>query len=148
MEKIDVKFKALRPNAVLPEYQTSGSAAVDLRYAGEDDIVIPKGEIRSVPTGLAFEIPTGTVAVISARSGLAFKHGIGLANGIGVIDSDYRGEICVGLLNQGVEDFTVHAGDRIAQMMFLPVLIANISKTDSLSDTERGAGGFGSTGIK
>lgn len=148
MEKINVKFKRLAALARLPEYQTSGAAAVDLSSASEDDIVIPKGEIRSVPTGLAVEIPEGVVAVVSARSGLAFRNGISLANGIGVIDSDYRGEIRVGLLNAGGSDFTVHSGDRIAQMMFLPVLAAEIEAADELSETERGEGGFGSTGIK
>ncbi|MCD7944418.1 MAG: dUTP diphosphatase [Clostridia bacterium] len=148
MEKINVKFKRLAVGAKFPEYQTSGAAAVDLSSASADDIVIPKGEIRSVPTGLALEIPEGVVAVVSARSGLAFRNGISLANGIGVIDSDYRGEIRVGLLNAGGCDFTVHSGDRIAQMMFLPVLAAEIEAADELSETERGEGGFGSTGIK
>lgn len=145
---IKVKIKKVSPSAVLPEYATDGAAALDLRYCGEEPITVGVGEIRSIPTGLAFQTPNGVVAVVCARSGLAFKRGICLANGIGVIDSDYRGEVCVGLKNSGSEPFTVAPGDRIAQLMFMPVFTAELIESESLDETERGAGGFGSTGIK
>ena len=102
-----------------------------------------------IPTGIAIEPErSDVVAIVAARSGLAVKQGITLSNGIGVIDSDYRGEICVGLLNTSDVDFKVNDGDRIAQLMFMPVLQANLLVSSELSDTSRGAGGFGSTGIK
>ncbi len=147
-QEINVKIKKLSPSAVVPEYATSGAAALDLRYCGEDELTVPAGEVRSVPTGLAIEAPEGTVAVVCARSGLAFKRGIGLCNGIGVIDSDYRGEICVGLINHGSEPFSVAPGDRIAQLMFMPVYSARLIEAAELDETERGEGGFGSTGVK
>lgn len=145
---VTLKIKQLKPSAVVPEYATSGAAALDLRYCGEEPVSIPVGEIRSIPTGLAIAAPEGTVAIVCARSGLAFKRGICLANGIGVIDSDYRGEICVGLKNHGKEPFDVAPGDRIAQLMLMPVYAADLVLADELDETERGAGGFGSTGIK
>ncbi len=145
---IEVKIKKVRPNAVIPEYATVGAAALDLRYCGDEEITVPAGAVRSIPTGLALETPESTVAIVCARSGLAFKRGICLANGIGVIDSDYRGEVAVGLMNSGKEPFTVVPGDRIAQLMFMPVYTATIIESTELNETERGAGGFGSTGIK
>ncbi len=145
---IEVRIKKVRPSAVTPTYATVGAAALDLRYCGEDEITLPAGEVRSIPTGLALETPEGVVAVVCARSGLAFKHGICLCNGIGVIDSDYRGEVSVGLINHGRESFTVVPGDRIAQLMFMPVYTASLIPSDELDETDRGAGGFGSTGIK
>lgn len=145
---IKVKIKKVSPEAILPEYATSGAAALDLRYCGDEPITIFVGETRSVPTGLAIQTPCSVVAIVCARSGLAFKRGICLANGIGVIDSDYRGEICVGLQNRGSDSFTVNPGDRIAQLMFMPIFAAELIETDSLDETERGEGGFGSTGIK
>lgn len=145
---ITLQIKRLSQNAVIPEYATAGAAALDLRYCGDETITIPVGEIRSIPTGLAIAAPEGTVAIVSARSGLAFKRGICLANGIGVIDSDYRGEVRVGLKNDGGEPFDVAPGDRIAQLMLMPIYAANIIEADELDETERGAGGFGSTGIK
>lgn len=145
---IKIKIKKVNPAADLPEYVTNGAAALDLRYCGEESITLAVGEIKSIPTGLAIQAPKGVAAVICARSGLAFKKGISLANGIGLIDSDYRGEVCVGLKNHGSALFTVHPGDRIAQLMFIPVFAAELIETDSLDETERGEGGFGSTGIK
>jgi dUTP pyrophosphatase len=104
---------------------------------------------KLIPTGISLEPERNdVVAVIAARSGLGTKKGICLSNGIGVIDSDYRGEVCVGLFNTGKEDFTIERGDRIAQMMFLPVFAANLIESEELDETERGAGGFGSTGVK
>ncbi len=147
--KTDVKIKLTR-GAKAPEYATPGSAAVDLRAALEGgSAVIEPFERKMIPTGIA--ISSGRddiVAVIAARSGLGCKKGITLANSIGVIDSDYRGEISVTLINTCKEPFTVNDGDRIAQLMFLPVIQANFIEADELDETERGAGGFGSTGVK
>ncbi|MCQ2353914.1 MAG: dUTP diphosphatase [Clostridia bacterium] len=147
--EINVKIKLTR-GAKTPEYATTDSAAVDLRAALEGGtVVIPAGERRMIPTGIAISPERrDVVAVIAARSGLGCKKGINLANGIGVIDADYRGEISVTLYNSSSEAFTVNDGDRIAQMMFLPVLRGNFSVTDELDRTERGTGGFGSTGVK
>lgn len=135
----------------LPAYATPGSAALDLRAAiGEGEtLTLAPGERALVPTGMAISPETsGVVAVIAARSGLAVKHGICLSNGIGVIDSDYRGEISVGLFNSSKEAFEIKRGDRIAQMMFLPVATAELVEVETLDVTERGAGGFGSTGVQ
>ena len=146
--KINVKIKLTR-GATCPEYATSGSAAVDLRAMTDEPYELLPGERHSFPTGIAISPETtGVVAIVAARSGLGIKRGISLSNGIGVIDSDYRGEICVGLFNTSKEPFTVCRGDRIAQMMFMPVYTAKFLQADSLDETERGAGGFGSTGVK
>lgn len=142
----DIKIK-LTKNASVPEYATSGAAAVDLRAANEEDITIAPSERKLIPTGLAMSIPQGIVGIIAARSGLACKKGIALSNSIGVIDSDYRGEIGVSLFNTSSEPFTVSFGDRIAQMMFIPVAKASFTVCDSLDETDRGEGGFGSTGV-
>lgn len=135
----------------MPTYATEGSAAVDLRAAIEENepLTLAPGARALIPTGVAIA-PEGrdVVAVVAARSGLAVKHGICLANGIGVIDADYRGEILVGLLNTSEADFVIRRGDRIAQMMFLPVAHAAFLQMDTLDETTRGAGGFGSTGVK
>lgn len=146
---INVKIKLTR-GASAPHYATGGSAALDLRAALEgSSVTIPSGGRAMIPTGIAIEPERNDiVAIVAARSGLAVKQGITLSNGIGVIDSDYRGEICVGLLNTSDVDFTVNDGDRIAQLMFMPVLQASLLVSDELSDTSRGIGGFGSTGIK
>lgn len=147
--ELDVKIKLTR-GASLPSYATDGSAAMDLRAALEgESMTIAPGERVRVPTGIA--ISTGrddVVAIVAARSGLGTKYGISLANGIGVIDSDYRGEISVSLINNSDEPFTVHDGDRIAQLMFMPVYVAKLTECDTLDRTVRGAGGFGSTGIE
>ena len=148
--KLNVNIKLTR-GATVPEYATSGSAAVDLRAALEEDevIVLGPGERKLIPTGLAISPESSEyVAVIAGRSGLGVKKGVSLANSIGVIDSDYRGEIGVCLINHGDEPFEVHRGDRIAQMMFLPVATANFLEVATLDETERGAGGFGHTGIQ
>ena len=134
-----------------PEYATDGSAAVDLRAALDENetVTLRPGERRLIPTGLAISPETrGVVAIIAARSGLGIKKGVSLSNGIGVIDADYRGEIGVGLINHGDEDFTVVRGDRIAQLFFVPVLHAQFLVSETLDETERGAGGFGHTGVK
>lgn len=130
-----------------PSYQTGGSAGMDLSAAIEEDICIKRGETVLVPTGIAIALPDNTsVAYIYARSGLSIKHGIMLANGVGVVDSDYRGEVKVGLINLGKEDYVIRKGDRIAQMVFAPVLIAETEVCEELPETQRGSGGFGSTG--
>ncbi len=147
MEHCVVNIKRLRESAQIPSYATEGSAAMDLRADIETPIVLKAGERKIIPTGLAISLPNANyVAILCARSGLASKFGICLANGIGVIDSDYRGEIGVALYNASKEDFTVQAGDRIAQMMIVPVAIATLCEVDSLDETARGQGGFGSTG--
>ena len=147
---IQVKIKLTR-GMEEPVYATPGSAAVDLRAALDDgaEITLAPGARALIPTGLAVSPEsTGYVAIIAGRSGLGVKNGVSLSNGIGVIDSDYRGEIQVGLINHGSEPFTVHRGDRIAQMFFLPVAHADLLVTDTLDETERGTGGFGHTGIR
>ena len=148
MEKLTLKIKKL-PNFVsMPEYKTQGASAMDLVAAIDEDVVIPSGEIRMIPTGIAIELPHNTEAQVRSRSGLAIKKGIAVVNGIGTIDEDYRGEICVGLINHSKVDFKVSRGDRIAQMAIMEVLKPEIKISDDLSDTQRASGGFGSTGVK
>ncbi len=148
MENKKLMFKKLRADAEVPAYATAGAAALDLRYCGDTCITMAVSEIKSIPTGLAIEVPDGCAAVVCARSGLASKRGIALANGIGLIDPDYRGELCVVLKNHGSSVFTVHPGDRIAQLMIIPIYRAELFEVEALDETERGEGGFGSTGIK
>lgn len=144
-----VKVKLLNEKASVPERASEGAAGYDMRACIDGPITIPKGEIVPVPTGVAIELPSKDfVAMLSARSGLAIRHGIALANGVGIIDSDYRGEIKVGLINLGKEDFVINPNERIAQMLILPVDVSGLEVSLSLSDTERGEGGFGSTGRK
>ncbi|MBQ6496559.1 MAG: dUTP diphosphatase [Firmicutes bacterium] len=131
----------------MPEYETAGSAGMDLRADLAEPVVLKPGERKLIPTGLFLEIEKGYEAQIRARSGLALKHGICLANGIGTIDSDYRGEVGVILVNLGSENFAIEDGDRIAQMVILKYERAEIVASDTLSETERGAGGFGHTGV-
>lgn len=145
---LTLKIKKL-PNFVsMPEYKTQGASAMDLVAAISDDVIIPSGEIRMIPTGIAIELPHNTEAQVRSRSGLAIKSGIAVVNGIGTIDEDYRGEICVGLINHSKVDFKISRGDRIAQMAIMEVLKPEVVLADDLSDTQRSAGGFGSTGIK
>ena len=144
-----VKIKLLNENAAVPSRESDGAAGYDLRACIDSPITLEKGKIFAVPTGVAIELPSkNLVAVVCARSGLAIKHGIALANGVGIIDSDYRGEIKVGLLNSGEEDFVINPGERIAQMLIMPVETPELQICDELSETERGSGGFGSTGRK
>lgn len=143
----EIKIKLTR-GAQIPKYATNGSAAVDLCAMIDSPITLTPGERALIPTGIALSIPDGYVGIVAARSGLACKKGICLSNGIGVIDSDYRGEISVGLFNSSKDEFTVERGERIAQLMFVPVESAVFVSTDSLDETERGEGGFGSTGTK
>lgn len=146
---INVKIKKLRENARIPAYATEGSAAVDLRYAGDETLKIAPGERKLVPTGIAIAPETtGVVALLFARSGLASKKGLTLSNCVGVIDSDYRGEISAAMINLGSEEVILEPGERIAQLMFVPALTANFIEAAELDETSRGAGGFGSTGTK
>lgn len=140
-----IKIKTL--SGQLPQYETAGSAGMDIRAYIEEPVTIAPGKRALIPTGLFMEIPEGYEVQIRARSGLAVKHGIGLTNGIGTIDSDYRGEIKVSLINWGEEDFTVNNGDRIAQIVVAKYERAELCQAEELSETERGAGGFGHTGI-
>lgn len=132
----------------LPRYETSGSAGMDLRAAVPEDepVTLQPGEWRLIPTGLAIALPDGYEAQIRPRSGLAAKHAITCVNTPGTVDSDYRGEMRVNLINHGREPFTIQRGERIAQMVIAPVIQAVWDEVDSLDETERGAGGFGSTG--
>ena len=139
-------FLPLTPGATLPRYATPGAAAMDLCAAPGFHLVLEPGQRALVPTGFALAIPQGYVGLLFARSGLAAKQGICLANGVGVIDSDYRGEICVGLCNVGGEPYTIEPNERIAQMVLMPVLQLPLEETDDLGETERGTGGLGSTG--
>lgn len=147
-ENLTLKIKKLDNFISMPEYKTAGASAMDLVAAIEEDIIIPAGEIRMIKTGIAIELPHNTEAQVRSRSGLAIKSGIAVVNGIGTIDEDYRGEICVGLINLSKVDFTIHRGDRIAQMAIMEVLKPSVVLADELSDTTRSSGGFGSTGIK
>ena len=149
---MDLKIKALSPkigtDIPLPYYATPGSAAMDLHACLDGAVTIPAGERRVIPTGLAIALPSADyVALVFARSGLGIKHGVAPANCVGVIDSDYRGELLVGLQNSGGSEFTIRPGDRIAQLMVVPVVQPRLRLVDELDETGRGAGGFGSTGV-
>ena len=136
-----------RPGAKAPFYATPGAAAADLCAVLDAPLTLPPMGRAMVPTGLAIQLPGPEyVALVCARSGLAVKHGLALSNGVGVIDSDYRGEIQVGLVNLGSETYTLQPGERLAQLMILPVAQAAFVQADTLDETDRGAGGFGSTG--
>ncbi len=132
----------------LPRYQTEHSAGVDLCAAVERETVVEAGKWALVPTGIAVAIPEGYEGQVRPRSGLALKHGIGMLNGPGTIDADYRGEIGIILFNFSGTPFTIRRGDRIAQLVFARLEKAKLEKTDRLSETVRGAGGFGHTGVK
>lgn len=132
----------------IPKYQTENSAGVDIRASLDEDLVLKAGEFKLVSTDIYLEIPSSYEVQIRARSGLSIKHGIGLVNGIGTIDSDYRGEIKVPLINFSKEDFTIENGMRIAQMVLSKYEKIDFEEVDELSDSERQDGGFGSTGVK
>ncbi len=150
MKDIDIKIKFLEHNKdkKQPFYATDGAAGMDLAACIEEDIVLAPMQRVLVPTGIAIKLPSSEYgAFLFARSGLATKKGITLANCVGVVDSDYTGEIKVGLINLGNEDFVIKNGERIAQMVIMPVATAKFTVVDELDKTERGAGGFGSTGV-
>ena len=148
---MELKIKALSPKIgteiPAPFYASAGAAAMDLHACVDQAVTIAPGKRSVIPTGIAIALPSAEyVALVFARSGLGIKHGIAPANCVGVIDSDYRGEVMVGLQNSGDAAYTIQPGDRIAQLMITPVIQAQISMVEELDNTERGAGGFGSTG--
>lgn len=142
-----LKIKKLRENAVVPKYATSGAAGMDLYACIDEAVTLEPQKLLMIPTGIAVELPDSSLAAfIHARSGLGVKHGICLSNGVGVVDSDYRGEVCVGLCNVSDKPYRIEPQERIAQMVIAPVAVMNICEVEELSDTARGEGGFGSTG--
>lgn len=146
---MELKIKKVKDNAKIPKIATSGAAGMDLYACITEKITVEPQKIAVIPTGIAIELPNPSAAAfIYARSGLGIKHGICLANGVGVIDSDYRGEICVGLCNVSDKPYTVEPFERVAQMVIAPVIVPTVTEVSELSDTERGEGGFGSTGTK
>ena len=148
---MELKIKALSPKLgkemPFPSYATAGSAGMDLRACVDEPVTVAPGQRVAIPTGFAIALPDpGWVALIYARSGLAVKHGLAPANCVGVVDSDYRGEIVVALQNYAGEEYTIQPGERVAQMVITPVTQARIDVVEELDETARGAGGFGSTG--
>ena len=143
-----LKIKKMQRNAYSPQPCHTGTALGwdALRRCIDAPLLLPARGHAVVPTGIAIELPEGTAGFVFARSGLGIKHGIALANGVGVIDSDYTGEVCVGLINQFDEPYQIQPGERIAQLAVLPILCPVIEAVDTLTQTQRGAGGFGSTG--
>lgn len=142
-----INIMKTREGAVIPERSTPGSAGMDLRACIDAPLLLPAGGRAAVPTGIAISLPSPDMAAfIYARSGLGINKGITLSNGVGIIDSDYRGEICVGLVNLSDEDYEISPGERVAQMIISPVLLPEISEAPALDETSRGSGGFGSTG--
>lgn len=143
---MSIRVKLLREGAVLPTYGSAEAAGADLYACLTEDMTIRPGETAFVPTGIALEVPRGCAGLIYARSGLACKRGLAPANKVGVVDSDYRGEILVALHNHGTQPQTIGNGERIAQFLITPVLTPAYEQAEELSDTARNAGGFGSTG--
>ena len=144
--KSQVNIKKLNENAVIPTYGSEYAAGADLYACTDENIVIMPGETKLIHTGLAMEIPKGYAGLIYARSGLAIKHGLSPANCVGVIDSDYRGEIIVGLHNSSAADYVIKPHERIAQLIVGELPRVTVEECEDLSDTLRAAGGFGSTG--
>ena len=144
--KFSLNIKKLFENATVPTYGSDFAAGADLYACEDEEITLAPGETRLIHTGIAMEIPEGLVGLVYARSGLASKRGLAPANKVGVIDSDYRGEVMVALHNHGTETQTVCHGERIAQLVVAPVLAPAFEEVEELDDTARGAGGFGSTG--
>lgn len=144
---MELKIKLLSPKVSLPQYATAGAAAMDLTACIDEPITIAPRQLASIPTGIAIALPGAEyVALVFARSGLGARHGISLSNGVGVIDSDYRGEIKVGLTNLSDVPYTIEPGDRVAQLAVMPVVQAQVKQAEELDGTARGEGGFGSTG--
>jgi dUTP pyrophosphatase len=141
-----IRVKKLKENAMIPTYGSAEAAGADLYACLEEDVQIQPGQTVFIPTGLSMEIPKGTAGLIYARSGLACKRGLAPANKVGVIDSDYRGEFIVALHNHGKNPQTISHGERVAQLVITPVLNVAFLEVEELSDTQRAAGGFGSTG--
>ena len=146
---INVKIKKLRDDAVIPQYATAGAAGMDVCYSGDEDIILKRGEKKLIPCGFSIALDSSDFVILMyARSGLSIKHGITMVNGVGVIDSDYRGEIKCPMINLGDEDYTIRKGDRIGQMVFTPTAHADLTICAELDSTDRADGGFGSTGRK
>ena len=146
---MELKIKKLKENAKIPQRATNGSAGMDLYACIAESVTLAPGQLTVIPTGIAIELPDNTCAAfLYARSGLGVKHGICLSNGVGVIDSDSRGEVCVGLCNVSDKPYVIEPFERVAQMVIAPVLTPDITEVDELSDTARGEGGFGSSGRK
>ncbi len=147
MQQLTVTFQKLDDRAQIPAYATPGSAAADLCAVLDEPLTVAPMQRVLVPTGLAMSLPSAeVVALVYARSGLSIKHGLCMANGVGVIDSDYRGELKTPLINLGTEAYTIQPGERVAQLCIAPVYTAAFAQVDTLDETSRGAGGFGSTG--
>ena len=151
MEKVTVALRWLNARAgedlALPGYQSAQAAGMDVQAALEDDLVLAPGDIAMIPSGFAVAIPPGYEIQVRPRSGLAIKHGVTVVNSPGTIDADYRGEVKIGLINLGKEPFTLHRGDRIAQLVLAPVCQAAMAVVAELDNTDRGSGGFGHTGL-
>lgn len=145
MNEVNVKIEKLNDKAIIPTYGSECAAGADLYACLDEPIVIKKNETVFVPTGISMEIPDGLCGLLFARSGLASKKGLAPANKVGVVDSDYRGEVIVALHNHSKEDYELQNGERIAQMVFAPYF-KGIFKEEKLTETKRGSGGFGSTG--
>jgi dUTP pyrophosphatase len=150
LERIHIQIKRLEnnPDLPLPDYETKGSSGMDIRAAVEGPVILNPGEVKLIPTGFAMSIPPGYEGQVRPRSGLALRHGIGMVNSPGTIDSDYRGEISIVMINWGRKPFTINRGDRIAQMVIGKVYRADLVNADSLDSTLRGAGGFGHSGVE
>ena len=146
MMQSEVKIKRLRENAKIPAYASEGACGMDLCACLDAPCVIAPGERKRIPTGLSVEMPQGMVCLLFARSGLAHRAGLTLSNCVGVVDSDYRGELKVPMVNLGAETYTIQPGERVAQLCIAPVYTAAFVPAEELGDTQRGAGGFGSTG--
>ena len=148
VKTIPVKIKKIKPNAAIPTYGSINAAGADLYACIDSAVSVQPGETHMIPTGLAMELPEGYAGLIYARSGLASKKGLAPANKVGVIDSDYRGEVMVALHNHSAVEASIEPGERIAQLVITPYIMGIFDEAEDLSDTERGAGGFGSTGTK
>jgi dUTP pyrophosphatase len=150
LDRVIVKIKRLEGNSdlPLPSYESEGSSGMDIRASVKEPVHLRPGEIRLIPTGLAVSIPRGYEGQVRPRSGLALKHGIGMVNSPGTIDSDYRGEIGIIVINWGEKPFSINRGDRIAQLIITRAYQADILEVDDLDSTQRGGGGFGHSGVK
>jgi dUTP pyrophosphatase len=146
MDRPTLSIQRLTDLAVVPKYQSSEAAGLDVHAAIDSPVVLEPGDMTKIPLGFAMAIPQGFEAQIRPRSGLSSRYGITLPNAPGTIDSDYRGEVLIPLINLGREDFTVEPGMRVAQMVIAPVVQAVVQEVEALDETDRGAGGFGSTG--
>lgn len=143
-----MEIKVISKSGFLPTYETEGSAGADIRAYLKEAVTLRPGERMLIPTGLFIELPPGIEAQVRARSGLSIKHGISLVNGVGTVDSDYRGEWNIPVINFGQKPYTIHNGDRIAQVIFSSYVRGEFQVVSAIRETERGSGGFGHTGIK